>query len=568
MDDRIASLCREYLEYEEHPWFRKELEELIAAKDEDSVYDRFYTQLAFGTGGLRGIIGAGFNRMNPYMVKRATQGLCNYIKGVRSENPSAVIAYDSRRYSPEFAESAALVLCENGIKTYLFSSLRPTPELSYAVRELGATAGIVITASHNPPEYNGYKVYWEDGGQVVPPHDVGILEEVRKTTGKIISMERDTALKAGKLEYIDAAIDRSYLAMIDGYLTRRATQLPQAAAFKVVYTPLHGTGTELVEAVLDSSGVSYITVPEQREPDGNFPTVTSPNPEEASALRMALDLAEENRADLVMGTDPDSDRLGIAARHGDEMVLLTGNQLGSLLCDYVFATRKENGTLPSVPVLVKTIVTTELQRRIAESYGARVYDVLTGFKYIGEKIREFESTDEEYVFGGEESFGYLVETEARDKDAISTAALTVEMALYQKSRGKSLFDYLDELYVRFGYFEESLISKHFQGEEGQRKIEELMSRLRENPPAAIGGSPVVGMRDYSRPLPEAGLPPSNVLQFVLESGVVSARPSGTEPKIKFYVSCWEPPGEELRVAKASVGALVGRIEATIEEITG
>ncbi|MBT3276272.1 MAG: phospho-sugar mutase [Spirochaetales bacterium] len=575
MESNLLNQCREYLDFEEHPQFRQELQTLIDNKDEKGIRDRFYTQLAFGTGGLRGVIGAGYNRMNPYMVKRATQGLANYILKQNFEKPSAVIAYDSRNFSPEFSESAALVLCANNIRAFLFSSLRPTPELSYAVRVLNASAGIVVTASHNPPEYNGYKVYWSDGGQIVPPHDEGILSEVHGVSGKIESMAKQDAVDAGLLTYIDSNIDHDYLDMIDRYLLRPELLSEQAAGTKVVYTPLHGTGAYLVEKIFNRMGVSFVTVPEQREPDGAFPTVKSPNPEEAAALKMALDLGKIEKADLIMGTDPDADRLGVAVKEGESFLLLSGNQLGSLLCDYIFKTRQETGTLPEKPVLVKTIVTTDLQTRIAESYGAKVYNVLTGFKYIGEKIRQFEETGEGYVFGGEESYGYLVETEARDKDAISTAALAVELAVYNRSKGKTIIDHLHDIYARFGFFDEILISKIFEGEEGKKQIADLMSNLRNNPPNSFGGQRLVELRDYQDGSIIAdgvtkreviNLPGSNVLQFQLESGVFSARPSGTEPKIKFYVSCWTEPGLPLKEAREITLNRIGKVKTDIETL--
>lgn len=573
MEEQIRERCTAYIEYEEHPVFKAEVQELLEKGDEKNLSDRFYTDLAFGTGGLRGVIGGGFNRMNPYVVNRATQGLANYILARRIPDPSVAIAHDCRNFSGEFAESAARVLCRNGIKAYLFPELRPTPELSYAVRSLGATAGIVITASHNPPEYNGYKVYWSDGGQIVPPDDAGILEEARSVSGRVPTMPKEEAVSEGLLEYLGTDIDDEYLDMIGSYLHRTSSIEP--GSLKVVYTPLHGTGTILVEAILGRMGVQCITVPEQREPDGNFPTVESPNPEEAGALKMAIELAAREKADLVMGTDPDSDRLGIAVRAGDRYVLITGNQLGALLCDYVFSTRKELGTLPEVPVLVKTIVTTEFQRRIAESYGAKVYDVLTGFKYIGEKIRQFEDTDEEYVFGGEESYGYLVETEVRDKDAVSTAALTAEMAAYVKAKGMTLVDYLNQLHQKHGYFEERLISRSFKGEEGVKKIADMMNEMRVKPPIKLGGQQVLEIRDYSngnvvrdsRVHEESiDLPRSNVLQFVLEYGIFSARPSGTEPKIKFYLSCFDE--SDLEIARGNVQERLELLESDLAGIAG
>ena len=575
MDETLLAQCGEYLEFEEHPIFRQELEKLIELNETESIRDRFYTQLAFGTGGLRGVIGAGYNRMNPYMVKRATLGLARYVNKQGVDNPSAVIAYDSRRYSVEFAESTALVFCQNGIRTYLFSSLRPTPELSFAVRELSATVGVVITASHNPPDYNGYKVYWEDGGQIVPPHDSGILEEVHAVEGKVVGMAKEEAIDSGNLVYVDAEIDGKYLAMVSRYLLRKELFTEKTANFKVVYSPLHGTGAYLMESVLEELGVDYETVPEQREPDGEFPTFSSPNPEEADALKMSLDLGSSLGADIVMATDPDADRLGVAVRNGESFTLLTGNQLGSLLCDYIFLTRREKGSLPAVPVLVKTIVTTELQVRIAESYGAKVYDVLTGFKYIGEKIRQFESTDEEYVFGGEESYGYLVETEVRDKDAVSAAALVVEMAAFNRARGMDLTDHLADIYRRFGYFRELLITKSFDGEEGKTRIKSLMASLRSAPVRPYGGQTWTEKRDYlegivysaeGESIAEIDLPRSNVLQFRLSNAIFSARPSGTEPKIKFYISCWTDPGVPLDDGADYTLKLIEAISADIESL--
>ena len=576
MDAELRRLCDEYLAVERHPEFRKEILDLMDADDEEDIRDRFYTQLAFGTGGLRGVIGGGYNRVNPYMVRRATQGLANYIEGQRLTDPSVVIAYDCRRYSELFAEEAALVLAYNGIKAYLFSSLRPTPELSFAVRQLGAAAGIVITASHNPSSYNGYKVYWSDGAQVVPPHDEGILKEVRNITGDIPVLGLASASAKGLLEMVDSAIDDSFINMIAGQVIKADLVRDKGHKIKVVYTPLHGAGRASVETILTKMGVDYLTVPEQREPDGAFPTVESPNPEEGKALQMAISLAKKVGASLVMGTDPDSDRLGIAVQSGDEYQLLTGNQLGALLCDYIFCARSKLGTLPKAPVMVKTIVTTELQRKIAESYGAKVYDVLTGFKYIGEKIRQFEKTDEEYIFGGEESYGYLIGTEIRDKDAVSAAAMTVEMALHNVSRGWSVLDHLDDIYRRFGYYRETLISKTFTGEQGRKKIDELMERLRKTAPVQIGGQAIVEVRDYQSGIvsvPEGSavghidLPKSNVLQFYLEHGVFSVRPSGTEPKIKYYGSCWSERDMPLGAAKIFVESLIDELEQAVDELS-
>ena len=545
---KVLAKAEEYIRLEKNRNFRDEVVNLIEKKDWDDLSDRFYTDLSFGTGGLRGVIGGGFNRMNPFVVTRATQGLANYVQKTEvAGKPSAVIAYDSRRFSGVFAEEAALVFCGNGIKTYLFSALRPTPELSFAVRRLNATTGIVVTASHNPPEYNGYKVYWSDGGQIVPPHDTGIIGEVRKVATDIRRMDKKEALDSGMLVYIDDEIDAPYQEMIASHVLRPDIVKSYSKKVKVVYTPLHGTGAFHVEKALSRMGIEVITVPEQREPDGEFPTVGSPNPEESSAMEMALELGRREKADLIMGTDPDSDRIGIAVPKDGDFILLSGNQLGALLADYIFSALREQGKMPENPAFIKTIVTTELQALIARDFGAEVYDVLTGFKYIAEKIRQFEEKGVQYIFGGEESYGFLVGTEVRDKDAVSAAAMTAEMTLYDISRGITVLDHLNDLYRRYGYFKEILISKKYAGESGKQIIQDLMKSLRENPPEAIAGIPVKEIRDYlsgtfrivSGEGGEGGidLPSSNVLQFILEdSAVISARPSGTEPKIKIYAS--------------------------------
>ena len=571
----LREKAAEYLTLEENEYFRADMQKAIDSGDESELSDRFYTELSFGTGGLRGVIGGGYNRMNPYTVRKATQGLADYINE-KTEAGSVVIAYDSRNFSDTFSKEAALTLCANGIKVKLFSSLRPTPELSFAVRELGATAGIVVTASHNPPEYNGYKVYWADGGQITPPHDSGIIAKVQAVAKPAPAMGESEAVESGMLEYIDSEIDDKYVSMVSRYFLNPDLLREKGSKLKVVYTPLHGTGTMLVEKILGSLGVEVVTVPEQREPDGNFPTVDYPNPEEASAMKLALELGKKQGADLVLGTDPDADRLGIAVPDANgEFVLLSGNQLGCLLGDYIFSELKRQDKMPDSPVLIKTIVTTELQRLIGESFGAEVIDVLTGFKYIGEKIREFEQTGQNYVFGGEESYGYLIETEVRDKDAVSAAVITAEMALFDRERGMSLLDHLKDIYSRYGYFEETLVSRTFKGQSGLQKIAGLMSGLRENPPQAIGLSDVAVIRDYKSGVEKylisgeqdmIDLPSSNVLQFVLEDGtVVTARPSGTEPKIKFYASCrgiWNEEGV------AAVGEKIAAVKKSVDEICG
>lgn len=571
----IRKKAEVYISFESDPDFKAEVQRLLDREDWEELSDRFYTDLEFGTGGIRGKIGGGFNRINTYIIQRATKGLANYILSAGFTAPSVVIAYDSRRYSDVFAVEAALVLAEKGIRCYVFSSLRPTPELSFAVRTLGASAGIVITASHNPPAYNGYKVYWSDGGQIVPPHDKGIIQEVMNVRGAVAKAERDRAESEGLLKFIDEEIDAPYYEMIQKHAIHPEVFKEYGKSCTIVFTPLHGTGFKPVVEILGKMGLEVITVPEQSEPDGNFPTVEYPNPEEASALKMALDLAEKEDADLLMGTDPDADRLGIAVPDRDGFRLITGNQLGVLLADYIFSQLKEGGKLPPKPALVKTIVTTEMQRMVAEKYGAETFDVLTGFKYIAEKIREFEETGYNYIFGGEESYGYLVGTEVRDKDAVSAAAMTAEMTLFHVSRGKSVLGRLDELYREYGFFKEILISKTLEGREGKEKIVSIMKSLREEMPETFGGAAVKIVRDYLAQQEThytdgtkrgISLPKSNVLQFLLEDeSIVSVRPSGTEPKIKFYASSRTVPAPDLEKAEAEVDA---KLEAIREEIEG
>ncbi|MBD3241008.1 MAG: phospho-sugar mutase [Chitinivibrionales bacterium] len=580
MDEQtIRERAEQYVAAEDNAVFRNEVEELLRNADYGELNERFYTGLDFGTGGLRGVIGGGMNRMNTLVVQRATQGLATYVKAhAGAGEPSAVIAYDSRRYSETFALDAALVLCGNGIKTYLFSSLRPTPELSFAVRRLKATTGIVVTASHNPPQYNGYKVYWDDGGQVVSPHDKGIIEEVRKVES-VTKTTRDQAIADGLLVLIDSEIDNAYRATVVAQSLRPDLVREKGGELQVVYTPLHGTGGMLVDSTLRELGVEVTFVEEQREPDGEFPTVDYPNPEESSAMELALRKAKEIGADLVLGTDPDADRVGMAAPDGDTYRLLTGNQHGVLLADYVLGTHKELGTMPKNPAFIKTIVTTELQRLVAESYGATVHETLTGFKYIAAKIREFESQPggPTFVVGGEESYGFLVGTAVRDKDAVSAAAMTVEMALYYRSQGKSLMERLNEIYREHGYFEELLVSKYFEGSAGLEKMNAIMEHLRRNPPSTFAGQPVVAMKDYregTTTILSSGetnkdieLPSSNVVQFFLgDSSIITARPSGTEPKIKFYASCRAEAGTPLEDAKAKVDEKIARITQELNRL--
>ncbi|MDR3131384.1 MAG: phospho-sugar mutase [Treponema sp.] len=585
----IIERAKEYIAREQDEGFRKEVESLLSREDWKELEDRFYRNLEFGTGGLRGVIGGGYNRMNTLVVKSATQGLAAYVRKAFPDRAQAgtlkaVIAYDSRHYSAEFAEAAALILAANGIKTYLFSSLRPTPELSYAIRQLGCDTGIVVTASHNPPQYNGYKAYWNDGSQVIAPHDQGIIDEVN-AVADIKEIARDAAIAQGLLEIIDSRIDEPYQAMVRSRLFRPDLIKAKAGEVKIVYTPLHGTGAMHVEGVLGSLGLKVITVPEQREGNGDFPTVSFPNPEEAAALEMAVKLGKETRADVVMATDPDADRLGIAvpaAGSSGEFTLLTGNQLGSLLADYIFLSLKETGKMPAKPAMVNSIVTTGMQKRISASYGAECFECLTGFKWIADIWRRSETEGQGYtiVYGTEESYGYLVEPEVRDKDGVSAAAMTAEMTLYWRSKGKSLLNRLEELYGICGYWQELGISKYFQGPQGPAIMKGIMDEYRKNPPKTLGGIKVEKVRDILESVwkypSDAGrteavdLPKSDVLQFFLEDGtVVSARPSGTEPKIKFYASCCAEAGNGgIEAAKKETARKLEAIKKEIRAVIG
>ena len=577
-NEEIRRAAELYLSEEEYEDFRTEVQKLLDDEDWDALSDRFWRELDFGTGGLRGVIGGGINRINPTVVRRATQGLANYIISHVNENERGVaIAYDCRNYSKLFAEETARVMAQNGIPVWIFSSLRPVPMLSYAVRYKSACAGVMITASHNPAAYNGYKVFWSDGAQVVPPHDKGIIEEVRKVKGSVPALSFEDGLNSGRISILDKDIDLSYNKMVLSQSLNPEMVKQRGSGLKVVYTPLHGTGLIPVETVLSELGIKVVTVPEQREPDGNFPTVEFPNPEIAPALELGLKLSRKENADLLMATDPDADRLGIAVPVDGEWVLISGNQLGAMLADYIFRTLKEQGKLPANPAFVNTIVTSEFQNRIAESYGAVNFRVLTGFKYIGEKIRQFEAEgSHHYVFGCEESYGYLVGTSVRDKDAVSASAMTAEMALWNQSRGFTVMDHLKELWARFGYWQEMLISRYFEGEKGAALMSELMKSLRDNPPASIASKSIVALRDYKEGSTrnmndgtiskDIHLPSSNVLQFVLEDGsLVTARPSGTEPKIKFYASCRSEKGDNPQAAEEELSTVFKGIEAWVNE---
>ncbi len=583
----ILKRAKAYIAEEKDLRFSKEVEELIAKEDYKELEDRFYQTLEFGTGGLRGIMGGGTNRMNTLEINKATQGLANYVlkafpKEAKEGTLSAVVAYDSRLNSDVFAEATALIFAANGIKAYLFSSLRPTPELSFAIRQLGAKTGVVVTASHNPRMYNGYKAYWDNGAQVIEPHDVGIIEEVNKVT-EVKTMTRVQAIAEEKLVIIDKEIDEKFWAMCKAQLFRPELIKEKAKDIRIVYTPLHGTGAMHVEKVLGDLGLKVITVPEQREPDGNFPTVEKPNPEEKPALTLAVELAKKEKADGVMATDPDSDRFGTAFPDKDgNFVLLSGNQMGALLMDYVIRSREEFGKMPKNPAIIRSIVTSNFGDAICKKHNIALVECLTGFKWIAAAEEDFEKAGtHNYVFGLEESYGYKIEKDVMDKDGVSAAAMCAEMILYWRSQGKSLLEHLDDMYKEYGYFEDRAISKNFPGSSGVQTMKGIMAKLRTEGLKTLGGEKVVKIRDVqestvfdpANPSKKEAitLPKSNVLQFYLESGtIVSARPSGTEPKIKFYINSVIPAGDAsdawLKDAKTKAGTFCNAIEADINSI--
>ena len=541
-----------YQEWLNNPYFdeatKAELRDIAA--DEKEIEERFYMDLEFGTAGLRGVIGAGTNRMNVYTVRKATQGLANYIAAVKGQAKGVAIAYDSRRMSPEFADEAALCLAANGIKAYVFESLRPTPELSYAVRKLGCIAGINITASHNPPEYNGYKVYWEDGAQITPPHDKGIMDEVKKVTdyATVKTMDKAAAKDKGLYVTIGADIDDAYIAELKNLVLHQDSIDAVGKELKIVYTPLHGTGNIPVRRVLKELGFTNVyVVPQQELPDGEFPTVSYPNPEAEEAFELGLKLAKEVEADLVLATDPDADRLGVYVKDAKtgEYHSLTGNMSGCLIGDYVISQRKEKEGLPENGAFIKSIVSTNMADAIAKYYGIQLIEVLTGFKFIGQKILEFETKGTgTYLFGMEESYGCLTGTYARDKDAVVASMTLCEAAAYYKTKNMTLWDAMIALYERYGYYKDDVKAITLKGIEGLEKIQEIMNTLRENTPAEIGGYQVVSARDYKKDtiknmadgaVTATGLPSSNVLYYDLtDDAWVCVRPSGTEPKVKFY----------------------------------
>ena len=571
-----------YEEWLANPYFDENTKAELKAieKDENEIKERFYKDLEFGTAGLRGVIGAGTNRMNIYTVRKTTQGLANYIAAVGGQAKGVAIAYDSRRMSPEFAKEAALCLAANGIKAYIFDSLRPTPELSFAVRKLGCIAGINITASHNPPEYNGYKVYWEDGAQITPPHDTGIMGEVQKVTdyNTVKTMNEEAAKEAGLFVVIGQEIDDAYMEELKSQVLHMDAIKAMAKELKIVYSPLHGTGNIPARRVLKELGFENVyVVKEQELPDGEFPTVSYPNPEADEAFDLGLKLAKEVDADLVLATDPDADRLGVRVKDSKtgEYHTLTGNMSGCLLADYEIGQRKEiNGSLPADGAMISTIVTTNMAAAIAKYYGVRFIEVLTGFKYIGQQILGFETKGEgTYLFGFEESYGCLIGTHARDKDAIVATMALCEAAAYYKTKNMTLWDAMIAMYEKYGYYKDDIQSITLKGIEGLEKIQTILENLRKNPPAEIGSYKVLSARDYkadtivnmeTKEVKTTGLPSSNVLYYDLNDDAwVCVRPSGTEPKIKIYYGI---KGNSLEDADAKSAALGKEVKALIDKM--
>ncbi len=571
-----------YNQWLENPYFDEATKaELMSIKDnEKEIEDRFYTELEFGTAGLRGVIGAGVNRMNIYTVRKATQGLSNYIIKVDGQKKGVAIAFDSRRMSPEFADEAALCLAANGIKAYVFESLRPTPELSFAVRELGCIAGINITASHNPPEYNGYKVYWEDGAQITPPHDGGIMAEVKAVTdfATVKTMDKKSAVEAGLYEVIGADIDDKYMAKLKEQVKRPEAIKAAAKDLKIVYTPLHGTGNIPARRVLKELGFENVyVVKEQELPDGNFPTVSYPNPEAAEAFELALKLAKEVDADLVLATDPDADRLGVYVKDtkSGEYITLTGNMSGCLLAEYEISQIKELKGIPEDGALIKTIVTTNMADAIAKYYNVKLIEVLTGFKFIGQQILGFEQSGKgSYLFGFEESYGCLIGTHARDKDAIVATMALCEAAAYYKTKNMTLWDAMIAMYDKYGYYKDDIKSITLKGKEGLQKIQDILNTLRENTPEKFGEYKVTSARDYkldtikdmeTGEVKPTGLPKSNVLYYDLTDGAwLCVRPSGTEPKVKFYYGVKGKSLEDANALSSKLGEeVIGMINSML-----
>ena len=570
-----------YQEWLSNPYFDEATKEELRAIEgnENEIKERFYMDLEFGTAGLRGIIGAGINRMNIYVVRRATQGLANYIIKQGAADKGVAIAYDSRHMSPEFAMEAAMTLAANGIKAYKFESLRPTPELSFAVRELGCVAGINITASHNPPEYNGYKVYWEDGAQFTPPHDKGVTEEVLaiEDLSTVKTTDEASATAAGLYQVIGQEIDDKYIAQVKAQVVNQKAIDEMQDQITIVYTPLHGTGNIPARRVMKEIGFTHVyVVPEQELPNGDFPTVSYPNPEAKEAFELGLKLAKEKNADLVLATDPDADRLGVYVKDtkSGEYIPLTGNMSGSLLCEYVLSQKQAAGKIPADGQVVKSIVSTNLIDAVAKSYGAELIEVLTGFKWIGKQILKNETTGHgTYLFGMEESYGCLIGTYARDKDAISATAALCEAAAYYKQKGMTLWDAMIAMYEKYGYYKDAVKAIGLSGIEGLAKIQSIMETLRNNTPTEVGGYKVTSARDYkldtiknmaTGEVKPTGLPSSNVLYYDLEDGAwICVRPSGTEPKIKFYFGV---KGTSLEDAEEKENALGAAVMAMVDKM--
>ena len=570
-----------YQEWLSNPYFDEATKEELRAIEgnENEIKERFYMDLEFGTAGLRSIIGAGINRMNIYVVRRATQGLANYIIKQGAANKGVAIAYDSRHMSPEFAMEAAMTLAANGIKAYKFESLRPTPELSFAVRELGCVAGINITASHNPPEYNGYKVYWEDGAQFTPPHDKGVTEEVLaiEDLSTVKTTDEASATAAGLYQVIGQEIDDKYIAQVKAQVVNQKAIDEMQDQITIVYTPLHGTGNIPARRVMKEIGFTHVyVVPEQELPNGDFPTVSYPNPEAKEAFELGLKLAKEKDADLVLATDPDADRLGVYVKDtkSGEYIPLTGNMSGSLLCEYVLSQKQAAGKIPADGQVVKSIVSTNLIDAVAKSYGAELIEVLTGFKWIGKQILKNETTGHgTYLFGMEESYGCLIGTYARDKDAISATAALCEAAAYYKQKGMTLWDAMIAMYEKYGYYKDAVKAIGLSGIEGLAKIQSIMETLRNNTPTEVGGYKVTSARDYkldtiknmaTGEVKPTGLPSSNVLYYDLEDGAwICVRPSGTEPKIKFYFGV---KGTSLKDAEEKENALGAAVMAMVDKM--
>ena len=538
-------------------------EELLKIKDNPKeIEDRFYKSLEFGTAGLRGVMGAGTNRMNKYTVMKATQGLANFIIKERGQNRGVAISYDSRNMSKEFSEYTALCLNANGIKTYIFESLRPVPELSFAVRKLGCISGIMITASHNPPKYNGYKVYWEDGAQITAPKDKQIINEVNSVTKyeDIKTIEKETAISKGLYNVIGKEIDDEYIEELKKLVLNKEIIKKEGKELKIVYTPLHGTGNIPVRRILKELGFENVyVVPEQEKPDGNFPTVEYPNPEDKKAFKLALELAQKVEADVVLATDPDADRLGVYAKDSKTNTYMgfTGNMSAMLIAEYLLSQRKERKMLSNNGAMVTSIVSTDLAKAISKKYNIKLFEVLTGFKYIGEKIRQFEETNEyKYEFGFEESYGCLSGTYARDKDGIAAVTTLCEAAAYYKSKGLTLYDQMLNIYKEYGYYMEDAVAITLEGKDGAEQIKNIMEKVRNNPPNVVGGKHVIKFIDYKKEIEinmqdgkeeKTNLPNSNVLYFELENdNWCCIRPSGTEPKIKVYIGA---KGESMQEAK-------------------